>query len=81
VTKSKPLSRDAWTQALHEIGVDLTNDQDALTVTDLGVIWGCSRQSAKGRVLKLLKAGRATATKKLNATNHIITTAYRLTKR
>ena len=79
--RNKFLSHDAWTQALHEIGVDLTNDQDALTATDLGQLWGCSRQSAKDRILKLLKAGRATATKKLNATNHITTTAYRLTKR
>jgi hypothetical protein len=62
--KSKTVSHDIWTQALVDIGEDMTDDQSAQTIHELALLWNVSHQTVEGRIIKLLDAGRAVQTRK-----------------
>lgn len=58
------ISRDLWLKALTEAGESVVDDQSATTTTEFMQMFGVNRMTAKRRMDKLVKAGKATRTTK-----------------
>ncbi len=58
------ISRDEWLKALDEATQVPPSDPDVLTAAELGELLGVTHKGALLKVDRLLKAGKATRTKK-----------------
>jgi hypothetical protein len=59
--KPQTLSHDAWIHALDEIGMNISfDDPNARTTDELAQLWGCSRQQANMRAIRLVAHKLAT---------------------
>lgn len=59
------ITRDEWLRALNEAtGLDSTDDQSALTQTEYAHLMGVTVSTAHGQLAALVRAGKATRTKK-----------------
>lgn len=60
---SETITRDEWLRALGEARIPL--DPTAITVMELAAMLGVGREAAYRRILRLMKEGKATATRKM----------------
>ncbi len=76
------VSRDLWLKALADVATPPEDDQDAMTASEFGELFGCAMSTSTARLKKLLAAKRVTrCTKRIQAADGrwLRVSAYRLT--
>ncbi len=56
------INREAWLTALRAVEPD--TNEDASTLAEIAVMFGCQKTAARSRLRKMIAAGMATATNK-----------------